>query len=144
MIRTEDKEYIKSVFCHPEVYSSLVDDFSPKNEEYQPVVIPEVTYLRPEEGGACFMFVPHNQSMWEIHSAVLPDHRKHSLKYVNECREWLKQNTNCKTVITLVPEGNYPAHALAERAGMQKVGIIPKSIQKGGKLLNQTLLSMEL
>ena len=144
MIRTTDREYIRSVFTHPAIYPHVCDDYAVAPEVWEPALSEDVVYLRPEEGGACFLIHPHSRVMWEVHSAVLPDARSRSLEYANGVATWLAANTECKCLTTLVPEGNVPAYALARRAGMKRVGVLPRSFMKGGRLLDQTILAMEL
>ena len=143
MIRTTDREYIRSVFTHPAIYPHVSDDYAPPPEVWEPP-IEGAAYLRPEEGGACFMVHPHNRVMWEVHSAVLPEFRGKSKEYAEGVVRWVAQNTPCKCFTTLVPEGNAPALALAKSVGLKPVGVFPRSFMKGGRLLDQTILAMEL
>ena len=144
MIRTADREYIRSVFTHPAIYPHICDDFTTDSETWEPVIADEICYLRPEEGGACFMFHPHTRVLWEVHSAVLPENRDRSLEYVKSCAAWLRVNTTCKCLMTLVPGGNFRARRLAEAVGMRLTGILPSSFLKGGALVDQALLTMEI
>ena len=144
MIRTTDREYIRSVFTHPAIYPHVCDDFNADPGAWEPVITGDVVYLRPEDGGACFLFHPHSRVLWEVHSAVLPEYRNHSLEYVKACAAWLQANTTCKCLMTLVPEGNYRARRLAEAVGMRLTGTLPNSFLKGGALVDQALLTMEI
>lgn len=144
MIRTTDREYIRSVFTHPAIWTHVSDDHAPAPEKWEPILSNEVVYLRPEEGGACFMVHPHSRVMWEVHSAVLPEFRAKSKEYASGVVRWVAQNTPCKCFTTLVPDGNVPALALAKSVGLKPVGVFPKSFLKGGRLLDQTILAMEL
>ena len=144
MIRATDREYIRSVFTHPAIYPHICDDFAVAPEAWEPALSEEVIYLRPEEGGACFLFHPHTRVLWEVHSAVLPERRGQSLEYVTACAAWLKANTTCKCLMTLVPKGNHRARRLAEAVGMRLTGILPSSFLKGGALVDQALLTMEI
>ena len=144
MIRTTDPDYIRSVFTHPSIYPHVTEDGDPPASEWEPTVNEQTIYLRPEEGGACFLFHPHTRIVWEVHSAVLPDYRGKSLDYVKACAEWLRQNTTCKCLLTRIPKGNVAAFGLARAVGMNKTGTIPKSFLKRGLLLDQSLLTMEI
>ena len=144
MIRTTDREYIRSVFTHPAIYPHVCDDYAPKAEAWEPVLSEDVIYLRPEEGGACFMVHPHNRVMWEVHSAVLPEFRNKSKEYAAGVVRWVAQHTPCRCFTTLVPEGNVPALGLAKSVGFKPVGVFPQSFMKGGRLIDQTILAMEL
>ena len=144
MIRTEDVEYIRSVFTHPKVYPYISDDSSPPAESFEPVIRPDVHYIRPEDGGACFMYHPHSSVMWEVHSAVLPEFRSRSHEFASGSVRWMAENTKAKCLITHVPAGNDAAMRLALSVGFLLVGIVPKSYLKSGVLLDQALLSMEL
>ena len=144
MIRTTDREYIRSVFTHPAIYPYVSDDYAPAAEAWEPILVDEVIYLRPEEGGACFLIHPHTRVMWEVHSAVLPEFRAKSKEYAAGVVRWVAENTTCKCFTTLVPDGNVPALGLAKSVGLKPVGVFPKSFMKGGRLLDQTILAMEL
>ena len=144
MIRTTDRDYIRSVFTHEAVYPYITEDGDPPANEWEPVVNEHTIYLRPEEGGACFLFHPHTRHVWEVHSAVLPDNRDRSLSYVKACAEWLRQNTTCKCLLTRIPRGNVPALCLARAVGMQKTGVLPASFLKDGEWLDQSELTMRI
>jgi RimJ/RimL family protein N-acetyltransferase len=144
LIRTTDREYIRSVFTHPSIYPFVSEDHDPPADKWEPVVNEHAIYLRPEEGGACFLFHPHTRIVWEVHSAVLPEYREHSLEYVTACAEWLRQNTPCKCLLTRIPKGNVRARRLAEAVGMRLQGILPNSFLKDGRLIDQAILTMEI
>jgi hypothetical protein len=143
LIRTADREYIRSVFTHPAIWPHVSDDYATP-EAWEPILTDDVAYLRPEEGGACFMVHPHSRVMWEVHSAVLPEFRAKSREYAIGVVRWVAQHTPCKCFTTLVPDGNVPALALAKAVGFKPVGTYPRSFMKGGRLLDQTILAMEL
>lgn len=144
MIRTNDPEYIRSIFCHPAIYPHVCEDTDPSADEWAPTIDGQVVYLRPPEGGACFLFHPHTRHVWEVHSAVLPEYRGRSLSYVRACADWLRQNTSCKCLLTRIPKGNVAAFCLARAVGMQKTGVLPASFLNNGQWLDQSELTMRI
>ena len=109
-----------------------------------PVVCDGVVYLMPDDDSACFMLHAHTSAHWEVHSAVLPEHRGHSVARVMEGLDWMRHYTDAQVISTYVPKGNFAAAALAKACGFVKVGVVPKSIVREGIALDQTLYAMEL
>jgi hypothetical protein len=139
-----DPERIRSVFCHPAIWPHVGDDNSPAPQDWIPPVVDGVVFLMPDDDSACFMLHAHTSAHWEVHSAVLPEHRGNSVVLVLSGLDWMRENTKAQVISTYVPRGNFAAAALAKYSGFQRIGVVPKSIVRNGMPVDQTLYAMEL
>lgn len=105
---------------------------------------PNVICLMPESGAAYFMFIPHRPMLWEVHAAVLPEARGQSVEYGKAAARWMRANTFCRTILSYVPRGNYPALALDRAIGFKKVGVVPACNPLKGKLQAMTLMALSM
>lgn len=144
MNRVSDAGLIRSVMAHPDIWPHIGDDYSGQAEDWMPVIHDSIVYLMPDDRGACFMLHPHSVTLWEVHSAVLPAFRGHSVGYTKAIVKWLSENTQCRHLMTLIPQGNFRARRLAEAAGMVQEGLFPRSFMKGGELIDQAVFGMEI
>lgn len=144
MRKVTDAVRIKSVFCHPAIWPFVGDDFSPSPDEWSPPLCDGVVFLMPDDNSACFMLVAHTRLHWEVHSGVLPEYRNRSVSIVSFGLEWMRTHTDARVISTYVPRGNFAAAALAKACGFEKVGIVPQSIQRDGKPVDQTLYAVRL
>lgn len=149
--RLIDADLVNSVIKHDKIFPHLTDDFTNNADVFdtQAVVENESVYFIgvavDDELASVFYYQPHNHATFEVHSAVLPKYRgKLSVKMAKESLKWIFDNTPCRKVITHVPVGNNPAFVLSKKVGMQIEGINRKSIMKGGKMIDQTLLGITI
>lgn len=137
---------VTSTLRHPRVYPHIIDDSCPAAEDFNPTFSDAFTYLEASEGEeylGLFMVHPHSAFMWEVHTCLLPNAwGPRALQASKALIQWVFENTSCQRLITSVPQGNTLALRLARNAGMTVYGINPKSLQRGGKLIDQTLLGL--
>lgn len=140
---TNDAEFIKLVATNPQVWPFISDDNSNMaNFEMKDSIL----YLAASEGDELlgyFALSVINSICYEIHTVMLPSAWGRVLKYAKEVLVWVFTNTDCKKVITFVPENNQKALSLAERSGMKREGFLEKSFLKNGELLGQYILGAE-
>ena len=89
------------------------------------------------------MLHPHNYVLYEVHTALLPC--AWGLRAPLATRagaRWMFEHTNCQRIVTCVPAGNTLALRLALKAGMSQYGRNPRSLLRGGVLVDQILLGM--
>lgn len=144
MKQVTDAARIRSVFTHPSIWPHVGDDNSPDPSEWVPPLVDGVVFLMPDDDSACFMLHAHTLAHWEVHSAVLPEHRGNSVALVKSGLDWMRANTQAHVISTYVPRGNFAAAALAKFSGFQRVGVVPKSIVRNGMPVDQTLYVLEL
>lgn len=90
-----------------------------------------------------FVLFARSSILWEVHTGILPEHRSaHGGAAARALIAFLFSQTECRKLVTLVPEFNRPALLYALRAGLRKEGVLTASFLKGGVLHDQTLLSI--
>lgn len=106
-------EEARSILIHPAVLpfhsAHIVSAADVPSLEGHPILL--------EPNKAMFLFVKHG-SMWEVHSSVLPEHRKRSVQYASEMLVQAKA-AGCKELWTYVPHSNIPAAALTKKVGLK-------------------------
>lgn len=149
MVRIVDHRDIDSVFKHKDIYEHLSDDYTQEPDELdtKAMVENDIVYFLAgvvdEKVASMFFYHPHNQAMYEVHSAVLPEYRgKLAVKMAAESLKWMFTNTECRKVITHVPIYNIPALSIAKRVGMIVEGVNRASIMKSGTMTDQTILGI--
>jgi RimJ/RimL family protein N-acetyltransferase len=151
--RSFDYELIRKIVTHDNrMYRQLVDDNSPRREDFYPVESEHVWYIvvrdifpdcGPEEILGLWMMHPHNSICWEIHTALLPNAwGERALHAGRLVIEWIWENTPCRRLITNVPYNNRLALHFAYRAGMNVYGTNHQSWLKDGKLWDQICLGL--
>lgn len=142
MNRITDPAMVWPIWGSPSINPFVTDDFS----EYYPmpeiVSSPNVVCLMPAANDAYFIFIFQRPMLVEVHAAVLTSARSYSVEYAKAAAKWMFDNTPCRTILSFVPKGNYPALALDRAVGFKKVGIVPKCNPKGGILGDMTLMCL--
>ena len=146
----EDVEAVNRIMRHRDIYPQSIDDGCPQNPvdfDVEPILKNESVYFlgwRIDEAWAgLWMFKPWNSTTYEIHTCVLPPFRgKAAIHAAKDAGDWMFENTQCRKVVTLVPEDNRAALLYALATGMEKEGLVTNSILKDGDLLDQTLLGI--
>jgi len=141
----EDTDFIKSVYGHPDIWKAVSDDNTPDIEvvDFTPLLsAPTVFFLIPDAIGV-FFYHPWNSTTYEMHSAVLPEHRgKGAMEGARLAGMWMFDNTPCQKIVTLVPVINIRARFLARRGGMVEEGRVTRSFLKDGVLVDQRLYAI--
>ena len=144
--RTNDYCLVKQIITHPKIWPHVSDDFSPKVEVYEPIQHEAAWYVLVKDGQellGLFALYPENRICWKVHTCLLPNSwGRRSKQAAREGVQWIFNNTECKRIITDVPEYNTLAYRFAEIGGMSQFGINHKSFQKDGKLHDVFMLGI--
>jgi RimJ/RimL family protein N-acetyltransferase len=143
----EDEALITRTLRHPRIYPHISDDGCPNAAEME-VHLEDCSffYLGVYSGGeyrGLFCVHPHNVACYEIHTCLLPSAWGDcALRAARAVVAWMFEQTPCQRLITCVPAGNDLALRLAKLAGLTEYGVNPKSLLRGGVLVDQTLLGI--
>lgn len=137
-------ELIKATITYPKIYKHVIDDFSPKSECFTPdEKMLYVGIFDDDDYQGLFGFTRCNGITYEVHTCLLPKaHGAKAVECTKACSAWMFENTECKRIITNVPEYNTLAKRLAENSGMEVFGYNPKSYMKNGRFYGQYMLGM--
>lgn len=141
----DNKELILSTLRNKHIYKHLTDDSCPQNPDSFCIVSDLLLYLgvyQDDEYMGLFVIHRHNYILYEVHTCLLPVAWGSSVDYAKSCISWMFQNTDCKRLITNVPDGNTLAIRLAQKSGMDIFGYNPSSFLKNGQLIGQTILGV--
>jgi len=147
IIETFDEDLIREIVTDDNIYPYVSDDFSPDPNKYAPTLGDHLHWLLiRDEGGVCGVFFVHriNAAIYECHTCILKGHR--GMKAVEAAKSavsWVFANTQCKSLITHVPESNIAAYNLAKNAGFTDIGTIPDGWLKNGELSPLKLLGVK-
>lgn len=126
--RVTDLDRIAEVVLHPEVRPFVGDDFTPADWK------PDDGALYLMAPGMVFTFVPLSMVLWEAHAAALPAVRGTVSSVGRDAVRWMFENTACRSIVSMIPEHNIPAQALARRVGMERVGRLSRAFMRKGSL----------
>ena len=141
--KTEDDAFILSCLTHPKIWPHVacdgIDSIAPP---FVGVVFVEAK--DEDERLGVYMLRAHNPALIEIHTALLPiawgrragEAAKALLAFLAGC--------GFRKAFTVVPQDNPAAYRYATRAGLRPEGILSKSYPKGGVLIDQHILGIEL
>lgn len=128
--RTEDVEFLRSIFTHPRVWPWVSED-GQRPQDYQPLIHPAVHYLRNGDAGV-ISFRPLNSVLYECHVAMLPGVRSDA--FAQAAASWMWAHTPAQKLIVNVPSCNRAAVAYARRAGFTQEGRITRAFLRNGQL----------
>jgi len=141
----DDLEMVDAILRHPSIYKMISDDGSPESNGYS-----ARNYLESEHiyylligDSALFMLHPLNSVCYQVHASVLPEGR--GAAAVTACMSgvrWMWENSPAQKIIGIFPESNRKAYALCKRVGMVVEGLLAKSYQKHGKLIDQVIMGL--
>lgn len=148
---TNDVDFIHSVMSHPAIFPKITDDGVAILDKAAVVYIveqrPEFTFIRVRDIGddvGLFMFHKHGTAMYEVHTCILPEYRgPKAYEAAKAAAQWLWDHTQAGVITTLIPESDKAVTRFAKRIGFRAVGVIPSSLLRGQKYLNQILLTLE-
>lgn len=146
--RIADREYIRGIFTHPDVWPWVCDDTA-NPDDFEPLIHDSVAYLAPEQDGfpmGCLMLQSVNAVTLELHSALLPAYRgKHTLDVFRALVVYLPRVfPSAKYLRTWVPAYNRPALLAARRVGFVERGVEPLAYLKHGALCDLHLFGVTL
>jgi RimJ/RimL family protein N-acetyltransferase len=141
-----DPALIRRIMTHPKLYSWLTDDTAGPVSGFTPPM--DFSYVLVKREGdilGLFAIHPRNSVCWEIHTALLPHcWGPLATRAYREGLAWLRATTPCRKVIGNIRASNRLALRIAERAGLQRIGLNTKCVMKDGILQDQWILGMEL
>lgn len=144
MIRTTDAAYIKAVMTDLAIWPWVSNDGSPAPADWEPPLGEHAHWIRSDDGFALFLAHPQTHWMWELHIAVLPEARDKTTGYVREVAAYLRENTQATCLIGFIAEDNAPCLRAARAGGFKVTGVAPKSVRRSGKVLDMTIVTLEL
>ena len=140
-----DLELIRSALLHPRVFPHIKDDATPAAADLR-IELDGPLYLgcfAGQEFLGLFVVHQHNAVLHEIHTCLLPKAwGGRAVHCATAVIKWLFEQTPCRRLITNIPADNTLATRLATHAGMTPFGTNPKSIMRGGALVDQLMLGI--
>lgn len=143
MIRTGDGAHIRAVMADAGIWPLVCDDGA-SPEDWQPAGGEHVHWVRSEDGGALFLTYPLNRTLWEVHIAVLPDFRDRTTGYIRDFAQYARENTQAACLLGFIPADNAPCLRAARAAGFKVTGSAPHSWRRLGRLIDMTIVTLEL
>lgn len=144
--RSRDSRLITAVFRHEKLYDASVDDFAPARLDFVCREDEAIWYVLVKDGEkllGLFALAPQNHLCWEIHTRLLPTSwGREAAAAAKEIILWVWASTPCVRLVTSCPSYNRIAIRFAERAGLTRYGLNPRSWMKGDKLVDQVLLGI--
>lgn len=136
---TEDIEFITRCVTDPAVWRMGSDDgVKHIKPEYLFVKTEGKFWLRAGDLGL-FIGEPRNVICYEVHIALLPEAKGNAVEISKGAIEWMFSHTWCQRLTASIPEFNKLAIRLANKLGMEFIGINKKSFLKNGALFDQHL-----
>lgn len=74
-----------------------------------------------ETTGGGFVLQQLEPGVYEVHSLFLPEHRANTVEAMSDGLVYMFTRTDCRRIVTMVPDNNKPASALAMRGGFRKL-----------------------
>ena len=142
---TVDAAYIKAVITHPAIWQWVSDDDCIE-QDYWPVIHEAISYLVPESDGVALgvlMLIKCNAVTVELHTALLPEHRKDIVEVFAKLKEWASDKGYTR-IRTWIPAHNRHAYAASKRVGFELVGTEAKAFKKDGHLHDLHLFGVTL
>lgn len=142
-----DERLIASAIRHPRIYPHVSDDGCPDAASFKVVLNDAMRFLGVYEGGrfhGLFVIHAHNFVLYEVHTCLLPSiWGERAISAARALVAWVFAETSCRRLVTSVPQGNVLAMRLARAAGLVEYGINPRSLMRGGVLIDQVLLGID-
>jgi hypothetical protein len=146
--RTTEPWLVRRILTRPEIYPYMVSDGAPAREDWAPTIAPHLWYVLVWDAGellGMFFCVPFSPVLWEIHTCFFPGvGARRAIAAYKAGLDWLGAHTTCKKVLGMISADNPRALVVALRGGASKVGVLTKSIRKGGALLDQMIVAADV
>ena len=139
----DDIDIVNMILTDDSIYPFITDDGSLEVNDFNvaPFLINDKVYFLGDDK-SCFIFIPKNSITYDLHSNVLPEARKDSVKLVKYAAGFMFHETPCMKIITWVPEYNRRALNFAFKSGASFEGISHAGFLKNGKLYDEYLFGM--
>jgi hypothetical protein len=94
-------------------------------------------YILMPRQNTVVMFYPVNSITYNIHlGAINGGGRRHINRDAFESVLWMVKNTNAQKIVAMIPDTNGKTIDLAKRTKMRKEGVVTKSFQKNGAIID--------
>lgn len=113
-MRTFDPTFLNQVANHAEVRPWLAGE----GEIDLSGAIANPANFALVNGSGGFLLTPNAPGVYEVHSLFLPEGRGESVKFMDECQEWMFTRTDCIAITSKVPKANRAAKGFAIRGGL--------------------------
>lgn len=144
--RTNDAALIKQLATDPSIFPFVTDDYFPDPVKWEPLMLPFVYNLVALDVAGAFgfgIFIPRTHSCFESHMGFLPrSYGAQALTAFKRMLLWIWNHTTAARCVGEIAVSNERAIAFAKRAGFQQYGFNPRSVKRGGRLLNQVCLGI--
>lgn len=139
---TVDRDVIKSILCHPDIYSTISDDYSPPADKWE--VDYTALYVVDERPMGCFIVHQNGSADWWCHVQVLPEYReKYAYEFGASVLSFVFDTIpNCQKLLAQIPTNCPNVLKFAKRMGFEKEGINRQSHKKGGRWYDQYYLGL--
>jgi len=148
--QTWDKEEIKSIICHEKLwalagYTTDPKDFDPKMDRiWLKIEWPDYANDKTHLIGM-MEFRELTKVAAEVHGGLHPNWRhQYSIMAEMIAEEWVKKNTEYRTVVITSPMSCTHVHKFAQNCGFQPTGIIPNGIVYNNKFEDLILLTKNI
>lgn len=135
---TKDIQFITKCLTDPAVWRLGSDDaMNGINPKIFFPPITGITYIKAGDYGL-LIGLPVNHVTMDVHVALLPCAKGNAVDICKGAMKWLFNNSNRVIRLTsLIPEYNQLAIKLAEKVGMELIGVNKKSFQKNSQVFDQ-------
>lgn len=132
---TTNKDEIKAIFCHPDIYSRLGEDGMPSPEEWEPPK--EAIYLIDNDLGGLMIYHWTTSVCLECHIHILPEHRDTGFEFGQKALMWAWECTKATKIVAQIPEIYPDVLKFALKNGFEIEGLNESSYQKNGNIIDQ-------
>ena len=143
--QTYNRQDIKAVLCHQEIWAKIAHDGTCKPEDFNPPN--SATYICAyvdDKPAGLMVYKDKDGVQLECHFQVLPEYRKeYALEIADRAIQWAWDNTSAYKIVAEVPEIYMNVVNFGISVGFQVEGINQKSYLKDGKLYDQLYLGLQ-
>jgi RimJ/RimL family protein N-acetyltransferase len=144
--RTCDLELVKRTVTDPRIWPFVSDDASGEAKDYRPTEHPAIWYVAVHDADlflGIFILTRQGACCMEIHTCLLPiSWGARAQAALQGLFEWIWRHTECRRIISAVPEFNRLALQFGKRCGMTVYGVNEQSFLKSGNAWGQILLGI--
>jgi len=144
--RNFDLESLRKLATDPRIWPHISDDHFPDPEKWKPILgeLAIVLVACDRKGYFGFaIFLPRTFTTWDCHFGFLPRAGVwKAMKAMKKFFRWMWEHTEAERIVGDIASDNTQALAFARRAGCSAYGLNPKSVKRGGVLLDQVCVGI--
>lgn len=142
-LEVKDAQFILDVLTHPEIFRWTKEDGQgpPSLDDVVTCFLYDGCFFLGGEWGH-FFYRRVGKIQWEVHTCILPEHRRDAVDLGRESLRWMFENTECTKVCTWVPHDLFHVKRYAERVGMTVEGESRASFVRDGRVLDQWFMGI--